>query len=131
PCLRERICELLKTAARDIGEQRVAVAVVAVRGSGAHAPPARCVGGGKTPGALLRGLFQRGPPQSFFEIAVVIATRFGAPAPFHVNGINMSPSRPSMRASQAVSDALRKEADCRTASGRSAAHPQWSGDAVC
>src|SRR5262249_15930805 len=36
-----------------------------------------------------------------FEIAVVIATRFGAPAPFHVNGINMSPSRPSMRALQA------------------------------
>src|SRR5262245_58221558 len=75
---------------------------MAIRRSRTNPRPACCISKSESGRALLGDQFERGPYQGLFQIAVVIATRFGAPAPFHVNGINMSPVCASIRALRAT-----------------------------
>ena len=67
--------ELLEAAQRDVGEQRVAVAVMPVGRGRAHARPARGVGKGEAGRTFFGDQFERGAHQGFLQIAVVIAAR--------------------------------------------------------
>src|SRR6185503_17926103 len=83
PGLGERGGEGLEAALRDVGQERVTVAVVPIRRGRADTGPTRRVRKGEAGRPLLRNQFKRGAHQSFLEIAVVIAARAVAPAPTH------------------------------------------------
>ena len=94
---RQRGFELLESAQRDIGQQIVAVAEVAIRRRRADAGPARGIGKGEAGGALLRNQFEGGTHERFAQIAVVIAAR-AMPVvlrPAHVNSFYISAAESS------------------------------------
>ena len=80
--------ELLEAAPRDVGEQLVAVAEMAVRRGRADAGPARRIGKGEPRRPFLGDQLERGADQRFLEVAVVIAARTFRPA--HVKGVYMT-----------------------------------------
>ena len=79
-----------EAALRHIGEQRIAVAEMAIRRSRAHPGQARGIGERESGRTFLGDQFKRGAHQGFFQIAVVIAAR-AALAPSHVKGLYMNP----------------------------------------
>src|SRR5262249_325832 len=121
--------ELFEAAPCDIGEQRITIAKMPVWRRRADARPAPGVGEGETPDALLSDQLKRGAHQGFLEVATVIAALSGTSAPFHVNGINMSPAGASTF-TNAVR-AWRPAEDCRTMSDRSVVRLRWSVNAAC
>src|SRR4029079_16665065 len=129
PCFGERACELFEASPSDIGEQRVAIAKMPVGRRRADASPARGFGEGETRRSLFGDKFKRGAHQGFLEVAMVIAARSVTSAPFHVNGINMSPVGASMFTSAVR--VWRPAEGCRTMSDRSVARLRWSANAAC
>src|SRR5262245_52957763 len=128
PGFGEHACKFLEATPRNIGEQRVAIAKMPIRRGRANTRPARRVGEGEASRPLLRDQLKRSAHQGFLEIAVVIAAWSGTSAPFHVNGINMSPAGTSTLTNAAR--VWRPAADCRTMSVRSVARLRWSADAA-
>ena len=91
PGARQRRFELLEAAPRDIGQQLVAVAEMAVGRRRADAGPARGLGEGEARRALLGDQFQRRADQRLLEIAVVVAARTRRAAvfgPAHVKSLH-------------------------------------------
>src|SRR5205823_2940289 len=87
PAGREHRLETREALARHVGEQRLAIAEVAIGRGGRHAGRTRGVSEGEAGRALLLDQLAGGLDQGLAQIAVVISTLAGTPFPAHVKAV--------------------------------------------